>query len=193
MPDEHKDWFHIILFILYEENAFNNDYVDVWPQVKLIWDKSEDKVNDLNRITTACQRIKDAGFADIDVKYHSIFEKSVIQSKLYLEGLKYVLSTIRQRKIDESLIETNNSVRSLNKWQKVMILLSALTAILTTIFIILTYLQQRNDKNQEQLNTLKKEVQGLRQPIQDIGASLKELNSSIQKIATDTIVVKKHR
>ena len=78
---------------------------------------------------------------------------------------------------------TNNSIRSLNKFQKWTLGASVVVAVLTTVFIILTYLEQRNDTSQTQLKALKTEGEKQSKALQDI-------NSSIEKLKSDSITVR---
>lgn len=106
-------------------------------------------------------------------------------------GDDYYIFKNPNRFFNNNLINTNNSIRSLNGFQKWVLGVSTFTAIVTTIFIILTYIEQRNDTNRTELKELKAEVQTIQQSMRGVLDSLKETNSSIQKIMADTILVKK--
>jgi len=68
--------------------------------------------------------------------------------------------------------------------------ISLFIAAITTIFIILSYLEQRSDKGQQQLKELKIEVQKQSKSLQDMHSSLKEINVSLENLKMDSISVR---
>jgi hypothetical protein len=98
---------------------------------------------------------------------------------------------------NQSMIETNDnvkitndSVRSLNKYQKWILGFSIGIAALTTLFIGLTYREQRKDQSQERLQELVQKEREILKTMQDIQSSLIEINSSIEKLKMDSVSVR---
>jgi len=96
------------------------------------------------------------------------------------------------KRLTESTIETNQSVRDTNfatiqnmRFQKASQLCSLILAGLSVLFIGISAYLQYQDKTAAKVQDLQQQLQKTSDTIKQLELSLKEINSSIQKLKTD--------
>lgn len=215
-----NDLFHKILMHLYETNSLNQN-VDITDFLKqTLGDYNNSAV--LQNIATTLHHLVASGFiAGLAVpplgkqgngsKTNNLDEHK-ISVTLKLQGHNYIEQKISQVKQDyllkrqtDAIEQTNKSTLKLNeevlpqnfksqeKSSKQSFWLAFVSASISTIIIAATAYLQYKDSTDEQLKELKQEVQKSSTALDSIQHYLKNINSSLQNVNTDTLLVKKKK
>ena len=195
---DHQDWFHTLLQLLNEADAFDNDRVIITNHVKDIVEHIGDAANNLNRIRMAADKLNSLGFATFDglenfgqvyggVKYD--LTNTPIQGKLHFDGLKYLVETANTNKLTASQIKTDENVRGTNVIMRRTGIVSAIIAGLATIYIIKDFYSKHPETQKETKEELQQKV-----PLLDsTQRSQKAIDSSPQKAVTDSSAEKQRQ
>lgn len=124
----------------------------------------------------------------------------ILKAALTIPGYYYIKELKQQDLIEKqtnSIIETNTSVKTTNRaivnnlgFQKCSQIWSIALAGLSTIFILATVIQSVLDKTPQHLKDIKTQVQEQSKALKSLETSLKEINSSIQKLKIDSVFLK---
>lgn len=108
-------------------------------------------------------------------------EKEAFQKKKEDLEINHIQSSVDS---NNSVIKTNENVRSTNKWIKIWTAVNALAAAA----IVVTALLKPDTIQQSELQQMKESMQFQQQSLRNIQTSLEKINSSIEKLKIDTPV-----
>ena len=209
------------LYEFYERGDYpNKSLFDILDKLPTQWDDQK-SIDDLKE---RIARLKSGGLIEGDWSDDGFkswgqtvedktfaYREHPLNARLTDKGAELVerrLEKERQKKVDDSLLETNQSVKNTNtstqnlynvtlpnnfKSQNIATYISIGVGALSLIFIGISTYYQATDKTPKEVQRLKEEVIETQKKLQKIESSIKEVNSSIQKVVTDTILVKKKR
>lgn len=114
-----------------------------------------------------------------------------------LDLLEKELNKGIEQRVQESLIETNQSTREANaatvinsQYQQRFGNRSLMLGGISAAFILVSIVQQFLDKSPQRLQDIETQVKETKQTLEAIRLSLEEINSSIHKPKTDTVFLK---
>lgn len=165
--NNNTQWFYLILEILYEQDAFNEDWIEIQQFLRPHYESSTDKDNEYRRIVLACQRLKEVGFVIFEPTVAlgtaagnpattQTLYNSTVRAKMKVEGQDYMTKLSREKKLDKSTLDANNaaikantSIESLNtktgdfydhqkKYNKGQIGLAAAICLSTIVSVIVS-------------------------------------------------------
>jgi hypothetical protein len=111
------------------------------------------------------------------------FNDYQFHARLTFEGYVYISTKNRQDKQDQSLLDTNSSVRNINGWLKATGIISLVIAAVSCVYIALDY---TNAKNEPDLSPTNKQLERTSQILDSMLQVQRGIDSSLETMAKDS-------
>jgi hypothetical protein len=199
---------HRILIYLYEEDAINQDRINIIQFITSIYDEGpeseRENSNNRHRIVSALQRLQADKFINISLNPTTDPPTPIIMKtenktlginvRLEWAGYKYILEYLRQKQQHESIIETNASIKLLNdkipdinRKQRNLTIITLVVAGLSFFAIAFSAYFAKRAPTGEQLLQLNTSLQENSRLLDSMRQSQKGIDSSLRKAVKDSV------